>query len=347
MIPATSYIDHSSTTNARVMLSVMLIVAACMFADAVVGLRDVAVGTDTRNYAAFFLSLRNGFVDTRFEPGFVLFTRALSATGMSVSGYQGALFGLLLLTVAVSARHYLDYLASERSYLTFLTAALMFLFLSPMFVNASLNAVRQGLAALLVFTALLSFYQRQWRGFVIYGVLASSFHYSSLLYLAFAPVLLLSVRQQRIVAAGAFLLYSSGLSMVLVRTAAPAVYNTVMDYSLSATYRAGVRIDFAVFSIFWYLLPYVVSRLVREPFSERIKRSTAVYLVLLLPFFAVGWGNYSNRYLLPAYLAISLLVAAIVCHSRISFLRNPLLLRGGLMVACGVFYYYVTNRVII
>jgi hypothetical protein len=85
-----------------------------------------------------------------------------------------------------SLLHYLD---SERGYLTFLTAGLMFLFLSPMFVNASINAVRQGLAALLVFTALLAFHRRQWRNFIVYGALASSFHYSSLLYLAFAPML--------------------------------------------------------------------------------------------------------------------------------------------------------------
>jgi hypothetical protein len=103
-----------------------------------------------------------------------------------------------------------------------------------------------------------------------------------------------------------------------------------MDYSLSATYRSGIRIDFAVFSIFWYLLPLLMSGLVREPFSTRIKDSTAVYMVMLLPFFVLGWGNFSNRYLLPAYLATSLIVAAIFCHSRISLLRNPLLLRGGL-----------------
>ena len=66
----------------------------------------------------------------------------------------------------------------------------MLLYVSPMFVNASINAVRQGLAALLVFTALLSFQQRKWWPFALYGALASSLHLSSLLYLVFAPLLL-------------------------------------------------------------------------------------------------------------------------------------------------------------
>jgi hypothetical protein len=344
---ATPYFDHHVALNARTMLSLMLIAAAFLFVDAVVGMRGIDVGTDTYNYAMYFLSSRDGIAATRFEPGFVLITRVLSATGMSVAGYQLVLFAILLLTAMAAMRHYFHYLDSEFGYLTFVTTGLMLLLLSPMFVNASINAVRQGMAALPVFTALLAFHRRQWRSFIMYGVLATSFHYSSLLYLAFAPMLLLSMRMLRIVAAAAFLAYCTGLTLIAVRVVSPLVYNAVMDYSLSATYRSGVRIDFAVFSIFWYLLPLLMSRLVRDPFSTRIKESTAVYMVMLLPFFVLGWGNFSNRYLLPAYLATSLIVAAIFCHSRISLLRNPLLLRGGLMISCAVFFYYVTHQVVV
>ena len=347
MSSATSYSDDSIALGARTMLSLMLLAVAFLFTDVLVGMRGVDVGTDTYNYAMYFLSSRDAVAPTRFEPGFVLVTRVLSATGMSVNGYQIILFAILLTTAIVAARHYYHYLNSERGYLTLLTAALMFLFLSPMFVNASINAVRQGLAALLVFTALLAFHRHQWRNFIVYGVLASSFHYSSLLYLAFAPMLLLNLRALRMVAVAAFVAYCTGLTLIAVRSTVPVVYNAVMDYSLSATYRAGVRIDFAVFSIFWYLLPLLMSGLVRKPFSTRIKDSAAVYMVMLLPFFVLGWGNFSNRYLLPAYLATSLIVAAIFVHSRISLLRNPLLLRVGLVISCAVFCFYVTHRVIV
>jgi hypothetical protein len=347
MNSATPYYDNSIALGARTVLSLMLLAMACLFADVLIGMRGIDVGTDTYNYSVYFLSSRDAIAPTRFEPGFVLITRILSATGMSVHGYQMGLFAILLVTAIVAARHYYDYLGSDHGYLTFLTAGLMFLFLSPMFVNASINAVRQGMAALLVFAALLAFHRRQWRGFIIYGVLATSFHYSSLLYLAFAPALLLSTRTLRIVAAAAFVAYCCGLTLILVRATVPFIYNAVMDYSLSATYRAGVRIDFAVFSIFWYVLPILMSGLVRKPFSTLIKESTSAYLVMVLPFFMLGWGNFSNRYLLPAYLATSLMVAAIFCHSRISLLRNPLLLRCGLVISCGVFCYYVTHQVLV
>lgn len=339
--------DQVRARNARLVLSLILLLVVALFAMLLVGTRGIDIGTDTHVYAGFFMALREGTVITRFEPGFVLLTGMLAATGMSVVAYQCALFAFMLLTVVLSSRRYFAYLSDERGYLTYLTATLLFLLVSPVFVNATINAMRQGLASLLVFTALLSFYRHQWRSFFLYGALAVSIHYSSALYLIFAPALLLSVRRLRIVAALAFLAYCSGLTMIVVRAAVPSVYTLVMDYSPSATYRAGVRLDFAVFSIFWYLLPFMAARVVREPFSTRIKEGTAVYLALLLPFFAVGWGNYSNRYLLSAWLAISLILAAMAYFSRLPPLRNPLLLRGALLASCGVFYYYVTNMVIL
>lgn len=343
----TAYIEESTSSNARVMLSLILVAIAGFIGAVLISKRSLDVGTDTYNYAMYFLSSRDGFVSTRFEPGFVLLTRFLSATRMSVAGYQFMLFTTLLLTIVAASKNYFDYLGRERSYLTFLVASLMFLYLSPMFVNASINAVRQGLAALLVFTALLAFQRKQWRKFFLYGLLATSFHYSSAIYLACAPTLFFSVRMLRIIAVAAFVAYCTGLTLIVVRTASPLLYNTVMDYSLSSDYRAGVRIDFAVFASFWYVLPFLMAPLVRKPISTRIKESTAVYLVMLLPFFLLGWGNFSNRYLLPAYLAASLIVAAVFCYSRLPMLRNPILLRVGLVVSCAVFSIYVIHQVIV
>ena len=333
-------------THAGLVLSVLLLAAAAGFGCWVVGTRGLDIGTDTSVYAAFFEGLNRPFV-TRLEPGFVFISYVLNRLGLGVTGYQTALFALLLLIAAVAARRYSRYLGATHGYLTFLSASLMLLYLSPMFVNGSINAVRQGLASLLVFAALLSFQQRKWWQFALYGALASSLHLSSLLYLAFAPLLLVRSGVLHYAAALAFLMYCTGLTLILVRTLIPPLYNAVMTYTVNPEYRAGVRIDFAVFSIFWYALPLLLAPLVRSPYRERIKESTAVYLVMLLPFFAIGWGYYSNRYLLPAWLAVSLMIAAILCHSWIALLRNPLLIRMGLIAACPVFYYYVTNVIVI
>lgn len=340
-------IDSPTNNNARIMLGVMLVAAAIVVVDLVVGTRG-NIGTDTSVYAGVYDALlHHAEGQSRFEPVFYYLSVVLAATGMSFTAYESVLFLVMMGTVVVATRRYHDYLESETRYMTFLVASLLFLFISPVMSNASINVVRQGLASLLVFTSLLAFYRRQWRAFVLWGLLATGFHYSSLLYLVFAPVLLLKPKLQRALGIAAFLAYCSGLTMVLVRALVPGVYTMVMAYDASSTFKAGVRLDFAVFSLFWYVLPFVVAPLVREPVRERINRSTAVYLVLMLPFFAVGWGNFSNRYLLPAWLSVSLILAAICCDNRFSPLRNPVVLRMGLIGAAGVFCYYVTHGIVL
>ena len=332
---------------AKTVLSVLLLAMVAAFGCWLVGTRAPDIGTDTNTYAGFFEALGQGGMETRLEPGFVYLSYLLWKLDVGITGYQAALFALMLLTVVISSHRYFAYLGDRRGYLTFLGVAVMLLFVSPMFVNATINAVRQGLAALLVFTALLSFRERKWLHFLLYGAAASSLHLSSLLYLLFAPLLLLSARSQRLAAVAAFALYVSGASLLLVKATLPALYELVMSYTANRYYRSGVRIDFAVFSIFWYLLPHLLSPLVRAEVREKIKDSAGIYLVMMLPFFAIGWGYFSNRYLLPAWLSLSLILAAMLFHSRLSLLRHPLLLRFGLLASCAVFYYYVTHEIVI
>jgi len=339
--------DSAAVASARWGMAVLLLLAVSLFGCWVVGTRPLDIGTDTSVYAGFFERLGQGPVDTRMEPGFVGLSWLLSRLGFSVPAYQAALFGLLLVTVWISTRKYFRYLGGTRGYLTFLSASMMLLFLSPMFVNASINAIRQGLAALLVFTALMSFHQRQWWQFVGYGALATSLHYSSLMYLAFAPALFLHTKTLRYAGAIGLLVYCSGLSEVIVQALAPGVHAIVMEYAARTELRAGTRIDFALFSAFWYVLPHLLAPAIRPPYRERVLHSTAIYLVMLLPFFAIGWGYFSNRYLLSAWLAVSLILAAAVCYNRLQVLSHPLLIRMGLIASCAVFYVYVTTGTVI
>lgn len=338
---------HAPGAVAGRWLGVVVLLAVGVFGCWLVGGRPLEIGTDTETYAGFFEGLDRGLPETRLEPGFVYLSYALRTLGLGVQGYQAALFALLLLAVALAVRVHHRPLASTQAYPTLLCASLMLLFVSPMFANASINAIRQGLAAPLVFAALLSFQQRRWPGFVALGVLATSLHFSSLLYLACAPALLLRPNLLRALAALAFLAYVAGLSMKAVGAAAPSLYATVMEYTANPNYRAGVRIDFAVFTIFWYLLVLAVSPWVQATARRQVLDSASVYLVMVLPFFAIGWGYFSNRYLLPGWLAVSLILAAVCCHSRVAPLRHPLVIGAGLIASCGVFYVYVSRGIVV
>ena len=341
-IPESSRADAAASG-----LSFLLVVLAAVFGCWAVGTRPFDIGTDTSVYAGFYETLGHTAINTRLEPGFVFVSQVVRALGFGVIGYQIALFALLLLIAHVACFKYFRYIGGGRGFPMLLTASMTLLFVSPMFMNGAINAIRQGLAALLVFSALLSFHRRQWWQFLLFGAVATSFHLSSLMYLACAPALLVNARVLRWLAALAFLLYVSGMSMKLVQAFVPPLYTFVQEYAANPDYRSGVRVDFAVFSIFWYVLPHMLAPLIREERREAIVQSSAVYLVMVLPFFAVGWGSYSNRFLLPAWLAASLIVAAIPCYSRLAILRNPLLVQIGLVGACAVLYLYVSNGIVV
>ena len=328
-------------------LSFLMVVLAGVFGCWAVGTRSLDIGTDTSVYAGFYESMGHTAIHTRLEPGFVFFTWLVRQLDLSVVGYQVCLFALLLVIAFIACRKYFNYIGGGRGFMVFLTAAVMLLFVSPMFMQGAINAVRQGLAALLVFTSLLSFHRRQFFQFFLFGGIAASLHLSSLMYLACAPVLLLGPRSLRWIAAGSFFLYVSGLSMKLVQTLMPSLYVFVQEYAANPDYRSGVRVDFAVFSIFWYVLPLMLAPLIRESRREAIVNSTSIYLVMVIPFFAVGWGSYSNRFLLPAWLSASLIIAAVFTYSRVPLLRNPLLIQCGLIGACVALYYYVSNGIVV
>lgn len=328
-------------------LSFILVVLAGVFGCWVVGTRSLDIGTDTSVYAGFYQTIGHTAIHTRMEPGFVFFSWLISQLGLGVVGYQVSLFALLLLIAFVACLKYFNYIGGGRGFMVFLTAAVMLLFVSPMFMQGAINAVRQGLAALLVFSALISFHRRQWFQFLLFGGIATSFHTSSLMYLACAPALFMSPRNLRWLAAIAFFLYVSGLSMTLVQSLVPSLYVFVQEYAANPDYRSGVRVDFAVFSIFWYLLPQMLAPMIRESRREAIVGSAAIYLVMVLPFFAVGWGSYSNRFLLPAWLSASLIIAAVLTYSRVTVLRNPLLIQCGLLGACAALFYYVSNGIVV
>jgi hypothetical protein len=327
--------------------TMILLTAVATFACWLIATRSLDTGTDTQVYANFFSNLANRPIETRLEPGFVYISMFAHGLGLGIAGYQAVLFGLLLVTVLISTRAFYQFLGATTGYITFLSAAAMLLLLSPVFVNSSINAVRQGLAALLVFTALMAFEQRQWWRFCMYALTAALLHFSSALYVAFAPMLLLGYRRLRWVAVSAFLVYVSGASMYLVHSASPALYSIAMEHAANPNYRSGVRMDFALFSMAWYALPFLAAPLVQEPHRARLKESTSLYLVMLLPFFMIGWGFFSNRYLLPAWQAASLILAAMLSLSRSRLLRSPALIDVGLILSAGIFYYYVHTGIVI
>lgn len=279
-----------------------------------IGTRDLNIGTDTANYARW----HEVIADCRclwgnVELGFNMFSLVISLISNSVVFYFICISLMLFVMTNIISEKVagLDNQFDHKNKQLILVFILLAFLLSPFYVSAHINAIRQGMAAFVVFYAFLSLCDRGWIKFVIASALAISIHSSSIMYLAIFPLLLLPFRILLAISAGLSLIYAIGFSEIIVRYISDLfnlpLYDYVTGYRSEVTYQGGVRYDFLIFS--WLGLLF---GLVGRYFSNSKTVLTSllnIYIVLLIPFLVLGFANFSNRYVYTAWLFLSVLAA--------------------------------------
>lgn len=316
----------------------LLIALSTAIVGTVVATRGFDIGTDTASYARNFLTLDFG---TRSAPIYTWITTAVHHLGFDVTGFQATMFVALMITVVVAAVKLYNFFGLHDSFYKYLAACVMMLFVSPFFVAASVNAIMQGLSASLVLASIVSFKNKQYWQFIILGAAATGFHYSALMYLAMAPLLLLHRRWILTIVIGAFVLYCLGITKILVREFLPTAYTFVIHYASYTNYEAGIRIKFALFSLFFYLVPYLWSKLSYSQYRTEIKDSINIYAIMMIPFFCFGWGHYSSRFAMTAWFAIAFIVASLIVSSRIKVINNSGVIGASLFCSSLIYYCFI------
>lgn len=225
---------------------------------------------------------------------------------------------------------------------------LIFLFISPFFVSANINAIRQGLASLFVFFAMFALVERKWRSFFLYSIVSISFHYFSGVLVLLSLALFFSLPFLLMITGGLSVIYGFGFSEVIVKFVSDltglSIYSFVMDYMAGAEYRSGVRFDFLMFSWFWVVFFLAVSVFFLKSEQRRsFRHLVKIYLILLIPFLLFGFGNYSNRYLYPAWLFLPFIMGGLIGTLRFSLTGASVVLPGVLVVSCSVFIWMVNH----
>jgi hypothetical protein len=320
------------------------LLAVLSAATVVVGVRDLSVGTDTHTYVNNYLSIQMcDCFPGRLEPGFQMFTWLLGMTGLGPGFYLLSVAFLVFLTAYLLSKKTAGILADgERVQWEIRYWVLIFFLISPFFVSANINAVRQGVASLFVFFGMFSLVERKWRSFCIYTVLAVSFHYFSGVLVLLSLMLFFPLYFLFMVAVVLSVVYGFGFSEVIIKFVSDqtgfGIYSFIVNYVAGADYRAGVRLDFLIFSWFWVALFVVGSMLFvesgrRHGFRILIK----MYLVLLIPFLLFGFGNYSNRYVYTAWLFLPIAIGGMVGSLRFSLAGSGLILPVLLLVSSLLF----------
>jgi hypothetical protein len=313
-----------------------------------VGARNLSVGTDTINYQAYFVNTQSCMcLSPPFEPGFQVLTVAIAALGVGSPVYFFVLsLAMFFMVNAIAAEmcRQAGYSLSSARLFRYLILALFLI--SPFFASANVNVLRSGISGLLVIYALIALSDRRWKAWFAVSALAVSMHYSSLLYVLFGALIFVNPRALVAGVAVLSVAYAAGLTetvmTALMQGAGVDFLEFALNYGAEAEYKVGVRLDFLLFS--WLVITPIVPAALNRPknaLPHLAAKVLNIYLVLLIPFLLLGYKAFSDRYALPAWLFLSVVMAYAAVGSKI-LRRHRLVAVPGLLLVSSLAFVSAT-----
>lgn len=288
------------------MMAILLLVSL------MVGMRDSGTGVDTKNYLFHYEKIQDCECLLDYEFGFEALTWAVAMAGVSPQGYLVFLSLMQMILLWVVGGKIAGPNAGESNKLKVRATVIIFFLLSPLFLSAQINAIRQGTAAIGILFAVSGLYEQNYRQFALWCLVSVSVHYSSVLYLLALSLLALPAFVAYAAFSASFLLYVTGVSEKVIEWLSGAanlgVYELIKLYGITADYRGGVRLDFAAASLAFLLVGLLLRGLAPVMLRPRVDYYLRVYTCLMLPFLWLGWAAFSNRYAYSPWLVMSCVV---------------------------------------
>lgn len=276
-----------------------------------IGSRDLFIGTDTPTYYKFFINI-NHDIHTRiseplflilakisyfFSPNFSLFTILIS--------FISCLFYLLFYYFMLAKDNLSINLTYYIIFITFL-----FMLLSPFFWNSQLNVIRIGIAIPIFFVGSYFLYLNKLLKALLFFIASILFHFSMIMFIPFIFLVYLSEKRIIIIFILLSIFYLSGLCEIVFNIIADnlSAVKSFKYYLNNATnergYKNGVRFDFYIFTLFFFLLSLKVRK-----YSKSSNYIFKLYTVLAFPFLIIGFINFSDRIIMISWSLIPILSA--------------------------------------
>lgn len=310
----------------------------------VTGLRPVSVGSDTALYSAIYDEALSGQeLSHRFEFLYEWLLRLFSFFSLGKGVYFSFLSAFSLFFVVLSFFNINRYFSSSTGDAGLFVYGFLLLTTSIFFYAVQVNVIRQGVSCFALFCFYSCILNRRY-GFIFFfsAFVALGFHSTAILFILLAVGLMFSYRA---VLGGVVILsflYSAGGAEFLLRQVSSLLgfdlYGKVVEYGAGFEYVSGVRLDFVVFSLSLgglldFLGRFLGSSVHREKFLSCVK----IYWLFLVPFFVLGFGAFSDRLLLNAWLYFS--VALGIFLAKFVFFTRGAHFFGGLLLVMAVAVY--------
>lgn len=293
-----------------VVISILLLVVALA-----TGHRPVHVGSDTALYWAIYDEALNGQeLSHRFEFLYDFLSSLFAFFSLNKGIYFSFLSALSLSLFFLSFTNFNRYFSRSPCDAGLFVYGFLLLITSTIFYAAQVNVIRQGISCAALFCFYSCLLTRRY-GFTLFfsAFVALGFHFTAIFFILLSFCLALSYRSVLSGTLVLFLLYTSGATIQFVTLTSSLsgidFFGKITEYGAGLEYTSGIRLDFAFFSLCLGGLLDIFGRfLVPSRQRERFLNSVKIYWLLLIPFLIFGFGAFSDRLLLNAWLYFSIVL---------------------------------------
>lgn len=332
-----------------------------------VGSRPESVGIDTVGYIYYYEYRTHSPEYGHFEYMFTLLSTVLIWIFAPVRSFLMAVALVDFVLVGCLGKQLVKFTENRIHAATLFFLLAIFFWLSPFFFAVMVNVIRTGPSIFSIFifylilakNNVLSISRVQLLVLIALLIIALGFHHTAIIAIAFSPLVFLGYNTIISTVFVAALYYMSGLSAKIVqlfflqpdfvwlvsKLHLAEVFNRFNFYDASTTFTR--RLDFVLFTltsgiVFHYLNKYLLLEEDRDIFSRLLK----IYWILVLPFFIFGFTLFSDRYLLPGWLYLSVLSAVFCGFYLRKWVISKYWLYGSFVVSAAYFLVRVQGLLV-
>ncbi|MNZ17677.1 hypothetical protein D3C78_346710 [compost metagenome] len=305
--------------------------------------RPLSIGTDSYTYAITYKLNALGYYKAEFEPAYNFIMDNIGAFTTDYKIFFFATSGILLFTsiAALTKAIKEEQKTNSIDYFVYFFV-LSILFVSPFFFSLQVNILRHGLATPFILLAYIYLNNRKHIISLALFLIAINFHYSSIMYLAVAPIIFLSQRKIAFILISLSALYLTNTTSLVIKPVMSTlglehIFLEASDYGAHSDYTAGVRFDLWGFTAIIVAISLLLKKYCRG--AGLIAKTTATSFI---PFLIFGHMVYADRLLVTTWFMIPLIptTIAIALIQKYPKIKSPYLIHILLFTS----FFYLTTK---
>ena len=308
------------------------------------GFRAKFIGSDTEGYIlAFNIFSSTGTVNTRYDWLFLSTMKGVALCGANSSYWFAIIVFVNIVLCGINAYLANNLLGNVRNNSKYLLFVYILTFISPFFISAQINVIRQGLSLSFVFLFYLLALNRYSTIWLLFSaIIATGFHSSAWLFIL--PSIGLLYRYKTIIKITLLLvlLYVTHVFSYLIEKFSLlfnySLYDKIMNYGVNGYYITGVKYKFLIFTLGMGAIAHSLGKYLQlASHKEKYFDLMKIYWLLALPFYFIGFGKYSDRLLFPSWNFLPFIFAATLKKGD-DFFCLPLYLWMLVIYCIGILY---------